>query len=78
MKVERAVIDTNVLISAALSANTAPARITLWMLEHARLVFSPKTFAELQTRLWQPKFDCYRSPAARRRLLRDLDAVAEW
>ncbi len=78
MKAERAVIDTNVLISAALSADSAPARITLWILEHSRLLFSPQTFAELETRLWRPKFDRYLSPEARRHLLHDFNAVAEW
>ena len=32
----------------------------------------------MQTRLWRPKFDRYISVEARRRLLIDLSAVAEW
>lgn len=78
MKAKRAVIDSNVLISAALAAHSAPARITFWILEHGSLLFSDATFAELETRLWRPKFDRYLSLEARRLLLHDLSAVAEW
>lgn len=78
MKARRVVIDTNVLISAALSAHSAPARITYWVLEHAVLLFSPETFAELETRLWRPKFDRYLSLEQRRAILHDFGAVAEW
>ncbi len=75
---KRVVIDTNVLISAALSARTPPARITFWVLEHGKLVFSQETFNELETRLWRPKFDRYLSPETRRSLLHDFNAVADW
>lgn len=78
MKVERAVVDTNVLISAALSANSAPALLLRLLLQQARLVFSSQTFAELETRLWRPKFDRYLSMETRRSLLHDFNAVAEW
>lgn len=78
MTVKRAVIDTNVLISAALSAHTPPAAVTRWVLEQGRLVFSESTFAELESRLWRPKFDRYLTIEQRRRLLHDLNAVAEW
>lgn len=78
MKAKRVVLDTNVLISAALSARSTPARITFWVLEHGRLLFSPETFAELETRLWRPKFDRYLNPETRRQLLHDFNAVAEW
>lgn len=78
MSVERVVIDTNVLISAALSAHSAPARVTFWVLEHRQILFSAATFAELETRLWRPKFDRYITPEARRSLLHDFKAVAAW
>ena len=78
MKVERAVLDTNVILSAALVAGSVPARVTQWALTHTLLLFSPATFAELETRIWRPKFDRYLSMEARRSILRDLDAVAEW
>jgi putative PIN family toxin of toxin-antitoxin system len=77
MKVKRVVIDTNVLISATLSSRSTPARVVFWALEQGRLVFSAETFAELESRLWRPKFDRYLSQETRRQLLHDLNAVAE-
>ena len=74
----RVVLDTNVLISAALLPQSVPARLLQHVLVHSRLVFSQATFAELETRLWKPKFDRYVSLDMRRHLLSDLSAVAEW
>lgn len=74
----RAVVDSNVLISAALSAGYAPALVLRHLLAHGRLVFCDETFAELETRLWRPKFDRYLSLERRRGLLHDLRAVGEW
>ena len=48
------------------------------LLGDGRLVFSKATFAELETRLWKPKFDRYLSLEIRRKLLHDLDASALW
>lgn len=79
MKVERAVvIDTNVLISAALIKASMPAMLLGRLLVSHRIVFSPATFAELETRLWRPKFDPYLSMEQRALLLHDLGAVADW
>jgi len=77
-KIDRAVVDTNVLISAALSPRSAPARIVDLLLRHATLVFSRPTFRELETRLWRPKFDRYLDIERRRLLLHDLTQVAHW
>lgn len=41
-------------------------------------VFSEATFAELETRIWKPKFDRYISLEARRGILRDARATALW
>ena len=57
MKGDAFVLDTNVLISAALSAESAPARVTLWVIANARLIFAEPTFEEFRSRLWRPKFD---------------------
>ena len=80
MKVERAVVvvDTNVLISAALVKNSTPALLLKRLLAEHRIVFSPATFAELETRLWRPKFDRYLTLEQRELLLHDLSAVADW
>lgn len=78
MKPDRFVVDTNVLISAALLAHSVPARCVAELLRRGRLVFSVATFAELDTRLWRPKFDRYVSIEDRKLLLHDLGAAADW
>jgi putative PIN family toxin of toxin-antitoxin system len=72
------VIDTNVLISAALSAHGPPARLVRCALAHHRLVFSRATLDELSTRLYRPKFDRYISLENRERVLHDMSAAALW
>ena len=74
----RVVLDTNVLLSAALSPDGAPAVLVDRLLLHGRLVFSKATFAELESRIWKPKFDRYLPIERRQRLLRDFDASALW
>jgi putative PIN family toxin of toxin-antitoxin system len=74
----RLVLDTNVLISAALSAQGAPAQLVHWVLERHTLVFSQATFDELRTRLYRPKFDRYIRIDQRERLLHDFNACAHW
>jgi uncharacterized protein len=72
------VVDTNVLLSAALSPTGAPAALLTWLLIHARLVLSKATFGELQTRIFKPKFDRYLSLETRKRILHDVSAAALW
>lgn len=74
----RVVIDTNVWISALLSRTGAPALVVRRILDQARAVFSPQTFAELEVRLWLPKFDRYVSMDDRKALLHDAEALAHW
>lgn len=82
MKADRAgliaVVDTNVWISGFLSKTSAPALLIRQVINQGRPVFSAATFAELQDRLWRPKFDRYLSLEHRKQLLRDVDAVAHW
>ncbi len=72
------VVDTNVWISAALSPNGAPAQVLRLVLLRGIVVFSEATFAELETRLWKPKFDRYISLEARKAILHDARAAALW
>ena len=72
------VIDTNVLISAALSSQGVPARLVRFALSQRILVFSQPTFDELSTRLYRPKFDPFLTLEQRRRLLHDFNAGARW
>ena len=74
----RVVIDTNVWISAALSRQGAPARLARHVLGAGLPVFSRATFAEIEARLWKPKFDRYLSIGLRRQILHDLNAAAHW
>jgi uncharacterized protein len=72
------VLDTNVLISAALSRQGVPHALVQFLLANARLVFSEPTFEELRSRLYRPKFDRYIDLTMRERVLRDLSACARW
>ena len=74
----RIVVDTNVWISAALSRDGAPGQLSRRVLAEYTPVFSEATFAELETRLWRPKFDRYLDMELRQRILHDLDAAAFW
>lgn len=74
----RVVLDTNVWISAALSRQGAPAQVVRRVLGQGVPVLSTETFAELETRLWKPKFDPCLSVELRRRILIDLQSVAYW
>jgi len=77
MRVERLVLDTNILISATLTPGR-PYQVLQWVLSHGVVIFSDATFEELATRLKKPKFDRYVSQELRDELLADLQAVAEW
>jgi putative PIN family toxin of toxin-antitoxin system len=72
------VLDTHVLISAALSRKSSPYALVQHLLANARLVFSPPTFEELRSRIYRPKFDPYISLDLRERILRDVSACAVW
>ncbi len=59
----RCVVDTNVLISAALSPRGTSNRVVTYVIEHGELLASAETFAELSSRLrTREKFRKYLSP----------------
>ena len=72
------VVDTNVLLSAALVPKGVPARLVDRLLATDTLVFSDATFAEFESRLWRPKFDRYLSLERRRQLLHLIHGAAAW
>ena len=74
----RVVIDTNVWISGLLTKSGPPAQLTRHVIRAAQPVFSEETFAELQDRLWRPKFDRYISIEQRQAFLRDAASIAFW
>jgi uncharacterized protein len=75
---KRVVFDTNIWLSAAISKSGAPAQVVRRVLQMGAPVFSKATFAELEARLWKPKFDRYLSLETRRAILHDANAVAHW
>ena len=77
-RTHRVVIDTNVWISAAMSKTGSPALVVQRVLARGTPVFSSATFAELESRLWKPKFDRYLSMELRQRILHDANAAAHW
>ena len=79
MKADRVVIDTNVLISAALLPHGSPRMVVdAVRSENGVLPFSDETFNELRSRLGLPKFDAYVSPQGRAVYIAQLQAVSEW
>jgi putative PIN family toxin of toxin-antitoxin system len=66
---ERVVIDTNVLISGLLSAESTPAQAVERAVTTAQLIASDETLRELIETLLSPKFDRYVSRERRDALL---------
>ncbi|MDE0227766.1 MAG: putative toxin-antitoxin system toxin component, PIN family [Spirochaetaceae bacterium] len=78
MTVERIVVDTNVLISAALRPSGTP-RAVVDTIRQARgvLLFANETIKELHSRLFRTKFDRYVSRTIRTQFLVQLLGVSE-
>ena len=55
-----------------------PLQLARRVLAECMPVLSEATFAELEARLWRPKFDRYLGMELRQRILHDLDAAAFW
>ena len=72
------VFDSNVLISAALSAGGTPRAAVNRATELGVLLFSDPTWTELVSRLGRSKFDRWASPAARIAFIETLSDFAEW
>lgn len=66
------VIDTGVLVSAAIRPRSVLALALERALLHYDVCASPATFADLQSVLMRPKFDHYASPAARQDFVQGL------
>ena len=79
MKADRVVLDTNVLISAALTRTGPPRRVVdLVRADNGVLLLSDETFAELRQRILGSKFDRYVGRESRAAFVALLAAVAEW
>ena len=79
MRAEPVVLDTNVLISAALQLKSPPRAVVDGIrAANGVLLFSDETFDELRTRLQYSKFDQYVSRDGRVLYLAQLEAVSQW
>jgi putative PIN family toxin of toxin-antitoxin system len=79
MKVDRVVVDSNVLISALLIPDGTPRRVLDRLAANAAiLLFSDETFTELAVRLAKPKFDSYRTIEQMNSFLDWLSQLGEW
>ena len=73
----RCVVDTNVLISAAITPRGTPMRVVRWVLEHGVLLASPATLEELSSRfLARSKFDRYLNLAGREVFVAEVTAAS--
>lgn len=77
MKRDRVVLDTNVLISGALSSTSTPAFALERSIRDGQLLASTATLRELMEKLLSPKFDRYLSRDKRDALLRRLAPLVE-
>ena len=72
-------LDTNILISAALLSKGPPrAVLDIIRSENGVLLFSDETYGELRSRIVRPKFDRYVGLSGRETYLAQLQAVSEW
>lgn len=74
---ERIVLDTNVLISGALSITSTPARALEKAISTGDLLASMATLRELTEKLLSPRFDAYVSREKREALLLRLAPLVE-
>ena len=69
----RCVVDTNVLISAALNPRGLPRRAVQWVVDHGELLLSAPTFDEFASRfILRAKFDRYLSAETRRAFVAEI------
>ena len=72
----KCVVDTNVLISVALTKG-APFRIVEHLIKNNALIFSKETISELSSRITQSKFDKYVSAEDREAYVNNLILSAD-
>lgn len=78
-RADRLLVDTNVLISAALRSGSPPRRVLDFVQSAGGvLLFSDQTFAEVHSQFLKPKFDGYVAQESRTAFLGHLVTVSEW
>lgn len=78
MTTSKFVVDTNVIISAALSPKGASFKVLEILIAESSLLFSDQTYAELVHQFSRSKFDKWVSPETRLQVLESVKACAEW
>lgn len=78
MRADRLVLDTNVLLSAAIQPIGKPAKILRHVLGSSSLIFYTPTFEEFVAVLGRPRFDRLVGTDARRLFLEAIEDEAEW
>lgn len=71
------ILDTNIIISAALSKNSTPDKVLNYAIDNALLLMSEETYQELHEKLHASKFDKYVSLEVRQLFLKKLRSVAK-
>ena len=74
----KVVIDTNVWISGLLTRTGTAALLTRHVVQNGQAVLTQQTFAELNDRMWRPKFDRYVTLEQRKKLLSDIESSGLW
>lgn len=77
MRLERAVLDTNVLISGLLIPTSVPGEAVRHALMHGLLLSSDATLTDLANVLGRQKFDAHLSLSERREFIHRIAAAAE-
>jgi len=78
MSTNRVVVDTNIIISAALSPNGTSFKALEILIAEKNLLFSDQTYAELVHQFSRSKFDRWVSNETRLQILNSVKACAEW
>lgn len=73
----RFVIDTNLMVSAALRKNSVPRQVINWIWANGKIVYSVDTIAELFDVLQRPKFDKYVTRTERFEFMSEIAAISE-
>ena len=73
----RAILDTNIIISAALAKGSIPDQVIRYVTDHSILLMSKETHKELQEKLLSSKFDKYVSLQSRKDILESLWELSE-
>jgi putative PIN family toxin of toxin-antitoxin system len=76
-RIERVVVDTNVLVSRLLFPDSVPGRVIRAAVQFGTILVSDSTIEELTAVLSRPKFDPYLSVSQRQEFIRLLGSIAQ-